>query len=113
MKSYAEYLRENGASEEDVKVMDTAIARRGYETLQTNLEAAQASAATAKTDLANYDSWYYDKSLPAYNKMQQDLIAAQGEVARSNAIIKAAQERGLLEVAENAVVSPVAAITPA
>jgi hypothetical protein len=109
MKPYAQYLKELGATDEDVKVLDNPIARKAYEAAESAREAAELKAKTAADDLAKYDTWYTSEAVPSYKKMEQDMMNAKADAARSAALIKEAQERGLLEVAANAANPPAAA----
>ena len=102
MKTYAEFLRENGASDEDIKILDTPVARKVYEQQMTALEAATTLAAKNKADLDNYNAWYNDKALPAYTEMEKALIIARGNEAKAREIIKTAGEQGLIDIAKAA-----------
>lgn len=100
--TYAEYLKSQGASEEDIKLLDHPLARKAYTESQDKLAAAEAARTAAVTDVQNFQKWHDDIANPAYIKMQNELIAAKGNEARAAAALKAAQEQGLIEVAANA-----------
>jgi hypothetical protein len=100
-KSYADFLKEQGASEDEVKLLDTAPARKAYNALMDKAEADAALAAKAKTDLDAYDKWYQDEAVPAYKKMEGDLTVAKANEARAATAIRTMQERGLIDVAKD------------
>jgi hypothetical protein len=98
-KSYADYLRENGASDDDIKAMDTPIGRKAYEKMVADADAAAARAATAEESVKKHQEWYSDEAVPAYKDMETKMLQAQSEKARVDALLKAAQERGMIDIA--------------
>ena len=118
--TYAEYLKSQGASEEDVKVLDTAIGRKAFDKMQADTVAAQAAAADAAQKMDAFktetDAWYNTTILPNYTKMEREAAAAKANEARAVALIKASQDEGLRKVAEEmgyATVTPAAAAAAA
>lgn len=109
--TYAEFLKANGATEDEIKVMDVGPARRAYDAMQSKLE-AESSARTAKeAELAKYDEWYQTQALPEYKAMEKASIQNAGEAARYKAMVDKAREQGLIDVADDAAAKAAAAAT--
>ena len=114
-KTYAEYLRENGASEEDIKVLDVPAARKVYEFQAKAAADAAALAAKHKADADAYQQWYETQGLPYATRMEQEAAAAKAELAGERAKNKELQDAGLLKVAaqqDPPKADPAAAIDP-
>jgi hypothetical protein len=97
--TYAEYLRSLGATDEDIKTMDVPLARKAYEAKQKEAADAVAAATKARADLDGYDKWYQDEAVPSYKAMETKQLKSDAEAARANALLKAAQERGMIDIA--------------
>lgn len=110
--TYAEFLAENGALPEDIKIMDTAVARKAFEKQQTMLTDAANRAEKAEQLKAETDKWYYDTHLPEYQTMQNSVVTAQAEAARYKAAIVAAEKQGLVNIAKDLGFNPDAPVTP-
>lgn len=117
----AELLRSQGASEEDLKLLDTPVARRAFDAQAKAVVDATAAAAASDKSKRDYeasvDRWHNEQILPAYQRMEQDSIASKAELARAKAVILASQDAGLLKVAEGMGykpdAAPAASATPA
>lgn len=96
--TYAEYLKSQGASDEDIKVLDTAIARKAFDKSQADLAAAQAAQAQAVADRTATEDWYRTKAVPEFTAKQNEVIAANANAARYKAALKAAKEQGLVDI---------------
>lgn len=97
--TYEEYLTSLGASEEDLKVLNTPKIRAGWEKVEAERTAAEQRAVKAEEDRIAYDKWYNEQAMPAYQKALQDAAEARGEAAKERARLKAMQESGLAAVA--------------
>jgi hypothetical protein len=102
MSTYSDYLKSQGATDEDIKLLDTPVARKAYDTLQAQVAEEARLRGIAQQDFQNIRDWYDTKALPSYEAKQQELIKANAEAARLAAIVKSAQEQGLLELAATA-----------
>jgi len=111
--SYAEFLKANGATDEDIKLLDTPVARRAHDTLQSKLEAETAARTAKEGELSKYDEWYQTQALPEYKNMEKQSIQNAAEAARYKAMVEAAQKQGLIEVEENAAAKAAAAAAKA
>lgn len=98
--TYAEFLKANGATDEEVKILDVPSARKGFEAMQAKLDAESAARKKAEQEKSDYDSWYNERAVPSYKKMEQEVIQARAERAAALEALKAAQDQGLLEIAE-------------
>lgn len=94
--TYAEFLKANGATDEDLKVLDTPIARKGYE---AQMKAVADEQARTKTLEASQRKWYDEQVVPTMSKLQKDADTARMKEAAAIAQLKVAQEAGLIEVA--------------
>jgi len=101
MATYAEYLKSLGASDDDIKLLDTTVARKAYDKMQADAKAAQeaAVAAAAKEWDTKTNEWYTTQVVPAQDKLQKERDTAVADAAAERARIKALQEQGLIEVA--------------
>jgi hypothetical protein len=91
--TYAEYLRKNGANEAEVAVLATPTSERIFAAQQVELTKSNA-AVTA------YKNWFDSEAVPAYKKMESELIATKASEARNRTALLALQERGLLKLAD-------------
>lgn len=99
--TYAEYLKTMGASDEDLKVLDTAPARKVFEKQQADLLASETARTQAEADRKRTEDWYRDTAIPEFTAIQQKSIAAEAEAARYKGAIKAAKDRGLLDITKD------------
>lgn len=100
MKTYAEFLAENGATSEDIKLLDTPAARRGYEAMQTQLATATAAREKAEADAKAVNDWYKDQATPYIADMKSKLTIAEANVARAAEVFRQSQDDGLVEIAK-------------
>jgi hypothetical protein len=94
MSAYSDFLRSQGASSEDIAILDTPIAQRAFD--------AQQAAATAA--IAEYkqkaDDWYEKVAQPNLTKAQADATRAAAEAARLRALVVSSTDESLRKVAE-------------
>jgi hypothetical protein len=113
MATLAEFLKTNGASDEDVKALTegsfSGVAKRTFDALQAKADAeaqraaaAEAARVKAEEAVAATSEWYNNTAMVEYSKMQNDVVAAKANEARAMTALKAAQERGLIDVAVTA-----------
>jgi len=95
--TYAEFLRAQGATEEDIKVLDHPVARKAWEKSQADAAAATAAAKQLEADTRK---WYDETIIPSQEKLQRERDTAVANAAAERARVKALQDQGLLEVAE-------------
>jgi hypothetical protein len=100
MATYAEYLKSNGATEEDVKVLDTPIARKAFERMEAAVVAKDDEAKKAKAQADAYQAWYNDKALPYVSGVESKLSVAEANLAAERTRLKSLQDAGLLELSE-------------
>lgn len=103
--TYAEFLRSQGATDEDVKVLDTTIGRKAFEAQQAQVAAEAARIrAEADTAVADYkkkaDDWYETVAQPNITKAQQDATKAAAEAARLRSLVASSTDEGLKAVAK-------------
>jgi hypothetical protein len=98
--TYAEMLRANGATEEEVKLLDVPSARKAFDAQQAAIAAATADAeARVNSYKEEADKWYNNTILPNYTKMEQERAAALANESRARALILASTDEGLKKVA--------------
>lgn len=95
--TYAEYLKTLGATEDEIKVLDTPLARKAYDN-------QVATAAAAKTAADNYqeraNAWYEEQK-GNLSKAQSDAVAARRDAESLRATLLEAQKQGLIDVAKD------------
>lgn len=109
MSTYADLLKSQGASDEDVKLLDTPIARKAYDKLQSDLAGAERVRQEAQAAADANKKWYDEQALPYIETLTKAKNTAVGEAAANAAKVKALQEAGLIEAASNEEVAAEAA----
>lgn len=109
--TYQEYLKQNGATDEDVKLLATPIAIKAFDAMQAQLAKETSDREKAQKDWTAIDEWYRTQAVPSYEAKQRELVAAQAETARVQQLLKSAQDQGLIELAR-AAGEPPANVTP-
>ena len=106
--TYTDYLRSQGATEADIQVLDTPLARRLFDKQQADLAAATERATAlegkytkANTDLDNFNKWYTDEAVPMIDRANNEIIAAKANEAKARTALQIAQDRGLINVAKD------------
>jgi len=107
-QTYAEYLKANGATDDEIKILDVPAAQRAFAKQQSDLAAAQAAAAAAASKVSTYDEWY-KVNAPIADQMRAERDIAKAEAAAEKARLKALQDAGLIEVDANATAAAAAA----
>lgn len=102
MSTYAEFLKSQGATDEDIKLLDTAIGRKAFDKMNADAEAARAegaaAVAAAKKDREQLTGWFNETAVPEFKDMERRSLAAEAEAGKARAAWKAAQERGLVDL---------------
>jgi hypothetical protein len=109
MSKYGDYLRTLGATDEEVKILDSPVAARAYD---KQIEDAQAALEKQEAVMKNYEQrvnqWYQEND-SKLKQVQNKAIAAEAEAARAKAALLEAERQGLLEnVAKNMGYEPAA-----
>lgn len=101
-QTYAEFLKSQGATDEDIKLLDTAIGRKAFDKMNADAEAARAegaaAVAAAKKDREQLTGWFNETAVPEFKDMERRSLAAEAEAGKARAAWKAAQERGLVDL---------------
>jgi hypothetical protein len=104
MQTYAEYLQSLGASAEDVKLMDTPVARRAYDALQKQAADALAEAERQKAGADAYhvkvDDWFKTHDAE-FKTVEQQLIAARAKAASFESALRTINDRGIIDVTKD------------
>jgi hypothetical protein len=104
MATYAEYLKSQGASEEEIKILDTAIARRAYERMEEAVVRLDSEAKAAKAGANKYheevDTWF-KKHDEEFKSVESKMVAESARAAKAEAALRVAHERGMLDVAKD------------
>jgi len=102
--TYAEYLKANGATEDEIKVLDTTVARRAFDKSQTEAEEARAAAVKLEETMKNYETrvnqWYQEND-SKLKQVQNQAVASAAEAARAKAALMEAQKLGLHDIAKD------------
>lgn len=99
--TFEEFLRANGASDEDLKALVTPASRKAYDAMQSRLAESERLRQIAETDRQNFQNWYDKDALPAYEKMQRETVAARAEAAKAREAVIALQAQGLADIAKD------------
>jgi hypothetical protein len=97
--TYADFLKQQGATEEDIKILDTAVTRKAFDALNKTIADIHAKAQAAETKVGEYQDWYEKVAEPTAQKYMQERDIARANQAASDAQLKSLQESGLLKVA--------------
>jgi hypothetical protein len=97
MSSYAEFLAENGASPDDIKLLDTPVARKAHD----KMVAAAAEAKRRSDDIIAKNNEWRDTVEAQNQTYLRERDTALATAAAESARLKKLQELGLLQVAEN------------
>lgn len=98
MATYAEFLKSQGASDEDLKILDHPVARKAWEKQQA--DAAAYADAQVKQYHQQVNQWYATEIEPSRIATATKLNTLQADLAAERGRIKALQDAGLLEVAQ-------------
>lgn len=100
MATYAEFLKANGATDDEIKVLVTPASEKAYSALSTQATEAISRATKAESDKAAYDKWYKEVAEPTAAKALAERDQALGDAAAERARVKKLQDLGLLKIAE-------------
>lgn len=101
MATYVEFLKSQGATDEDIKLLDTPVARKAYERMEAAIADKEAARVKAQQQAEGYQKWYNDEALPYVTGVESKLKVTEATLAGERARIKSLQDAGLLEVAVN------------
>ena len=94
-KSYTDFLKEQGASDDEIKVLVTPKSESVYAKMVAEQEAATRQATEAQSKLTQYDEWYNKEAAPAYQSALNEAASARARAAGLEEQLKAAREYGL------------------
>ncbi len=104
MSKYADYLKEQGATEEELKLLVTPLAERAYEKVLAERQTALEEREKTEQQMRNYEqrvqTWYTENDAKL-KQTQNQTIAAQAEAARYKAAVASMKEQGLIDVAKD------------
>lgn len=104
-----EFLKANGASEEDLKALTEGPHSKSlasaFEKLQAQAEKAEADRVAALASAAKvkeeYDNWFQNTAIPERQQIENELVAARANEAKAREALKVAQEKGLFNAAKD------------
>jgi hypothetical protein len=105
---YIEFLKENGAGEDELKVLgESRAARSAFDKMNARAEAAERerqqaidAAKKSSDQVAAYDQWFQEKAVPERQEIENQLVTANAELAKAKAALKTAQDRGLIDTTQ-------------
>lgn len=109
MSKYGDFLKANGASDEDIKIWDTPVTAKAFEKQQADLDAERNRYAAKDKELKDYHGTvtsYYEESDAKLKAMQNKVVSSQAEAERFRGALVAARDEGLIQVAENLLTPP-------
>jgi hypothetical protein len=98
MATWIEHLKANGASEEDIKVLDTPAARRAFDAQEARAAAAEAERLKAVEDRKLTEDWYKNTATPEFNKKAQEVVLAKAEADKFRAALRSAKDQGFIDI---------------
>jgi hypothetical protein len=96
MATYAEFLAENGATADEIKLLDTPVARKAFE----KQAAAAAEAMRKSAEVIRQNNEWREQVETQNQTYLRERDSAKIEAAKAEAAYKKMQELGLVEVAE-------------
>lgn len=99
--TYAEFLKQQGASDADIQVLDTPIARRAYDAQQTAIATANTEREKAEKVATDTRDWFDNVQTPEWNGLNAEVIKAKAEAARFKTALRTAADRGLLNISKD------------
>jgi hypothetical protein len=99
MATYAEFLKSQGATDEDIKILDTPVAQRAFAKMEAAAADEKNARLAAEKKTAAYQTWYERDALPYVTETEYKLKATEATLVGERARIKALQDAGLLEIA--------------
>jgi|SRR5882724_965918 len=109
MSKYADYLKANGATDEELKVLVSPTTERAYEKMLAEQDAANERAATLDKQYKDYQTQvtdWYNQNDAKLKETQTGKVAAEAEAARSKAALMELQRQGMIDVAKDLGWSP-------
>lgn len=98
--TYGEFLKSQGASDDEIKILDTPVARRAFDKMESERVDALALAATEVANREANTKWVNEQINPLYTKMQNEVVEARANEARARQALIEAERQGLVRVAE-------------
>jgi hypothetical protein len=96
MATYAEFLKSQGATDDDIKALDTPVARKAFEAQQNAIAAAALKAEEADRVVAANRKWKEEVVQPILDKTTAERDIARAEAAAERARLKQLEEDGLV-----------------
>jgi hypothetical protein len=100
-QEYVDYLRANGASEDDIKALSegsfSGASIRAFDAMQARLTAESSARAVAEKAKSDYDDWFQKELTPQWNDLQTSVTRARGNEARAVETLRELSRRGLIE----------------
>lgn len=109
--TYAEYLKSNGATEDEVKLLDTTVGRKAFEAMQAAETRAIAADAARVADRETLEKWRDNEIIPLVSRLNNELVVAKGNEGKAREAILALQKEGLINVSKDLGYDPPAAPT--
>lgn len=104
MATYAEYLKSQGASEEDIKLLDTPVARRIWEHTERRIVEIAKERDDAKAGATAYEeraNAWYDEQKNNLSSAKAAAATAAAEAARYRAALLTAHKQGMIDIAKD------------
>ena len=104
MSKYGDFLKTQGATDEDVKLLDTAVAAKAFDKMQADAAVLAGERDTVRNQYDTYQTqiqgWYAEND-GKLKAMQNESISAKADAERYRGALLEAQKLGLIEVADN------------
>jgi len=110
--TYAEYLKSQGATDDEIKILVTPVTTKAFDTMQANLTTATSERDAAKLGQKTYEDWYNKQAVPYVQKLEREVVVSAADSARTRTALLTLQERGLIDIAKDLGLKPDELRTP-
>ena len=104
MAGYSEYLKSMGATDEEIKLLDTPLARKAYDKLEDGVVRLSRERDDAQKNMEAYEtranSWY-EENKGLLTSAKAEAVSARAESGRLREALLAAQKQGLIDITKD------------
>lgn len=106
MATYTEYLKAQGATDDEIKLLVTPRTEAAFTKMEDGLMREKARADAAETGRKTYQDWYEKQAVPYVQKLEREVVVSAADAARTRTALLTLQERGLVDIAKDLGIKP-------
>src|SRR5258707_13520199 len=106
MATYTEYLKAQGATDNEIKLLVTPRTEAAFAKMEEGLMREKARADAAVTGQKVYEDWYNKQAVPYVQKLEREVVVSAADAARTRTALLTLQERGLVDIAKDLGLKP-------